>query len=130
MLAGIAYGTAVIYLFERKWDEADKHARISEQLRRVIGEPSRTVRIYSLQGRIALARGDTRRARDLFTHGLLEAKRVGSKDEVIKNHLGLASVLKDGNLRDAYEHQEIAERLLALTQVPYDLEDEKSHFFT
>lgn len=121
MLAGIAYGRALTALEQGDLKKSLAYLKRSEELREELGDPSRTVRIYAIKAKIAEARGDISSAKDLYRAGLEDARRIGRKDEMIRNHLGLARVY--GLERDfgkAQKHRNEAHEMLAVTPVPYE----------
>ena len=67
--------------------------------------------MYALEGKIEEGKKNISRAKDIFRKGLVSAEEVNRKDEIIRNHLGLARVLKCEDVQRAKEHLKSAQDL-------------------
>ena len=127
MLAGIEYGRAVTAHLTNKLDDALKYIETSDRLRKKLGDASRMVRTYNMKGKIAEAIGDAGLAKDLYRTGLNESLKIRRKDEMIRNHLGLARVYaREGSSKLAQKHALEARKLLTGTPVPFEPGDTDS----
>jgi nucleoside phosphorylase/tetratricopeptide (TPR) repeat protein len=121
MLAGIAYGRAVIAHLNGQLKDALRYLNRSEKLQEILHDASRAVRFYALKGKIAEAKGDLGLAKDLYRRGLEQANKIGRKDEMIRNELGLARVFAaDGDAARSLKHRTEAQTMLKVTPVPYE----------
>lgn len=121
MIAGINYDYSMSYYYLNKYPEATKHCKISRQIRERIGDKSRICRMYALEGKIEEAQKKISLAKDIYRKGLLFAEEVDRKDEIIRNHLGLARVLQKEDIKKAKEHRKIAIELLSSDEIDFSI---------
>lgn len=128
MLAGIEYARSVIELLRGAYDSAMSHIEASDRLRLKAGDETRIVRSFALRGKILLARRDPvsiGAAKEQFRLGLARATDIGRRDEIIRNHNGLARVAQlEGDSTVAERHRQSAKELSKDTPVPYEIEDD------
>ena len=120
MIAGINYDYSFAYFYLKDFTEATKYCKISRQIREQRGDKSRICRMYALEGKIEEAQKNLSLAKDIYRKGLLFAEEVNRKDEIIRNHLGLARVLKNEDLKKAKEHLKIAQEL-SRDEIDFDI---------
>lgn len=119
--AGLEHDLALLEYLADALDAALEHLATSVRLREEVGDPSRTVRIRSLRGKILERQGEYALAKDEFRFGLAESRRVGRRDEQIRNLRGLARVLRrEGSATEADSCDSEAEELEAQTPVPFE----------
>lgn len=124
IVAGIEYAIAMTALREKDLEKAEIHVEKSDELRRKAGDDSRTIRCASLRGKIELEKGNLGAAKDHFRVGLEESTSIGRRDEMIRNHLGLAFLFKNENNIEKYNyHKSISNELKKDTPVPYEIDD-------
>lgn len=124
MLAGIYYGMSLMSLSNDELKKAKDYVDKSEELRLIVGDVSRIVKIYSLKGKIAEIQGNVRRAKDYYLEGLEEAKKNGRTDELIRNQLGLARIYElEGNKEFANQYLDKSQKLLLETPIPYKIDE-------
>jgi len=121
MFAGIYHAQSVRFLKDssnnkENIDTALAYAKKSELLGQK-GESTRFIKIYSLKGNIYEAMNDKISAEEQYRTGLQKSEELKRVDEIIKNHLGLASVLESET--EKLQHKKIARKLLKRTPVPY-----------
>lgn len=127
MLAGVAYGKAVIALLAGEPSRALGILDNSKELRGDTADKSRMVKVYSLKGKIAESMNDWAMARDYYRMGLEEAKRIGRQDEMIRNYRGLARIYEsEDKLDQARSYRGKADKLSQSTPVPYEVEDSEA----
>jgi len=126
MIAGIDFDLALIKLKLNDTDAAAKFSCESRRLREGVGDKSRICRMFALEGKIAEAKNDKISAKNFFTQGLEYARKQNRLDEVIRNHIGLARILKDDDTKKAKEHYESAKNLLKNTDTPIDIYGEEA----
>ncbi len=86
-----------------------------------IEDPTRMVRFHSLRAKILEQKGERALAGDEYRLGLTESRRIGRRDEQIRNLKGLARLgLLDGNNALASQYEAEAEELGELTPVPFE----------
>jgi tetratricopeptide (TPR) repeat protein len=126
MLAGVYYGRSIRYLKDNQnvqnVDKALIYADKSQNLRRG-GEKNRLVKIYSLKGSIYEAKNDKIKAEEQYFNGLQIAKELNRTDEIIRNHLGLARIVRSEN--DKIQHIKNANKLLKNTPVPFIIDEKE-----
>jgi tetratricopeptide (TPR) repeat protein len=125
MIAGIDFDLALIKLKLSDTDSAEAFCSESRALREEVGDKSRICRVFALEGKIAEAKNDKIVAKNFFSQGLEYAKKQNRKDELIRNHIGLARILKDEDTGKAKEHYELAKNLLNDTDAPFDIYGEE-----
>jgi hypothetical protein len=126
MIAGINFDLALIKLKLNDTDAATRFSNESRALREEVGDKSRICRMFALEGKIAEAKNDKILAKKFFTQGLEYARKQNRKDEVIRNHIGLARILRDDDTKKAKEHYELAKNLLNDTDTPVDIYGEEA----
>lgn len=120
MIAGIKYDYSLAYFYLKNYPEATKYCKISREIREKRGDKSRICRMFALEGKIEEAQKNLSLAKDIYRKGLIFAEKVNRKDEIIRNHLGLARVLKNEDLKKAQEHLKIAQEL-SRDEVDFDI---------
>lgn len=126
MLAGIYYGFSFLHLSLKNYLKAEDFSKKSEDLRSIVGDISRIVKIHSLKGKIAELKGETKKAKDFYREGLEDAKKIGRTDEMIRNYLGLSRIFdKENDNSKSIEYLNSAKKLLDQTPIPYRI-DEKA----
>jgi hypothetical protein len=124
MLAGIEYARTLTYLYSGDTTSAREYEAKTRELRKQSGDASRLVRLHALGGKIAVAEGRLDVAKDCFRTGLAEAEALGRRDEMIRNHRGLAMIYQwEANKKLERKHRASADRLSKDTPVPYELPD-------
>lgn len=122
MIAGIYFDMSILEHRLGNYDKANKYCVKSKQLRLEVGDETRICRIFALEGKIAEAKQNYALAKDTFRQGLLAAQKLNRKDEIIRNYLGLARVLKqEGKLSEAKECLVEANKLLQDSPLPFDI---------
>lgn len=119
MTAGIYYDYALAYYYLGQFDESSKFCQMSRELRELSRDKSRICRMFALEGKIQEAKNNLPMAKDIYRKGLAYAEEVNRKDEIIRNRLGLARVLKNEDPRKAKEHLKVAQEL---SQVEMDFD--------
>jgi hypothetical protein len=129
MLAGIEYGRAIVDLMRGQYDTAMQHIEQSDALRMQGADQTRIVRSFALRGKILLAKNDPisiGEAKNQFRQGLARATDIGRRDEIIRNHNGLAQIAKlEADEKAAQYHKGLARELSRDTPVPYEIEDQQ-----
>lgn len=122
MKAGILYDMSMVEYYEGIYDKAWEYCNKSLDLRREVGDDTRTCRIYALKGKIAEAEHNYSGAKDAFREGLVLAESLNRKDEIIRNNFGLARILKrEGKIDEARHCLDEANKLLKDSPVPFDI---------
>lgn len=81
----------------------------------------RLAKTFSLLGKIGEKEGDLENARDIYRRGLQFAEQMNIRDEIIRNHLGLARILLgQGQTKKATEHLNIAKNLSQSTPIVFE----------
>lgn len=129
MLAGVEYARAINDLMRGQYDAALQHIEKSDELRLEGGDPTRIVRSFALRGKILLAKNDLisiGEAKNQFRQGLARATDLGRRDEIIRNHNGLARIaVLEKDEETAKYHRKRSQELSRDTPVPYEIEDEQ-----
>lgn len=128
MLAGLEYARAINDLMRGQYDAGLQHIEKSDDLRLKGGDPTRIVRSFALRGKILLAKNDLisiGEAKNQFRQGLARATDLGRRDEIIRNHNGLARIaVLEKDEETAQYHRKLSRELSKDTPVPYEIEDE------
>jgi tetratricopeptide (TPR) repeat protein len=111
MNGGIYYDYALAYYFLKKYEDASKFCKMSREIREIGGDKSRICRMFAIEGKIEEAKRNYPNAKDVYRKGLLYAEEVNRKDEIIRNRLGLARILKYEDIKKAKEHLKVAQSL-------------------
>ncbi len=129
MRAGIEYARAIVDLMRGQYDTAMQHIEQSDTLRMKGADQTRIVRSFALRGKILMAKNDpisVGEAKNQFRLGLARATDLGRRDEIIRNHYGLARIAELENDENAAQyHKGQARELSRDTPVPYELEDQQ-----
>lgn len=125
MIAGIYFDIALIKLILNDTSTAKQICSESRKIREHVGDKTRICRMFALEGKIYEAENDRINAKNSFTEGLDYAKNQNRKDEIIRNHIGLARVLKDDDITKAKEHFEEAKKLINDSDAPFDIYGEE-----
>lgn len=94
MIAGVNFEFAMAEYYLGNYSNAKKYCEESKKLRREVGDKTRICRIFALEGKVYEAENNYALAKDTFRHGLKYAEEINRKDEIIRNNLGLARILK------------------------------------
>ena len=120
MIAGIYYDYALAYYYLKQFDKASKYCQMSREMRELNRDKSRICRMFALEGKIQEAKKNFPMAKDIYRKGLTYAEEVNRKDEIIRNRLGLARVLKYEDLKKAKEHLKVAQEL-SQDEIDFDI---------
>ncbi|MCK4858327.1 MAG: hypothetical protein KAT58_10185, partial [candidate division Zixibacteria bacterium] len=124
MIAGIEYGIAVAALYRKDPKTAINHLGKSKELSQSIGDRSRLAKVYSMKGTAAEELGNLPLAKDSYIMGHELANRVGRRDEMIRNLLGLARVFEnEGDKETAEKYRQQAEEMKLSTPIALDVGD-------
>ena len=124
MLAGIRFGQAEAELRAGRLDHAMEHSQGAREMFRLVNDTSRLVKTFTQQGRIAEKKGDLFAAKDAYMQGLNVAIEIDRRDEIIRNHLGLARVAQDeGHWDAAARYLRSVHDRRATARVVFELDD-------
>jgi tetratricopeptide (TPR) repeat protein len=105
MIAGVDVNEAIVLQESEKWEESLPLLERAQGVYRHIKDLEREVKIYAWRGLALLSLGRLGDAKDQYREGLVRAKEQGRKDEVFKNHVGLARIAEREQDRVEAKHQ-------------------------
>ncbi|MGR3302731.1 MAG: tetratricopeptide repeat protein [Candidatus Scalindua sp.] len=122
MLAGIRYGQVEVFLRVDNLDEAQSAISEYEQMFLESGDKSRAVKAYAQRGKICEQQDNYLEAMDWYRKGLKAAEDLDRKDEIIRNHLGLARIaLVDKDVDKARNHLGFAREIQSHTPLVFEV---------
>lgn len=123
MKAGIYYGRAEAYLRLDELENAEHSNLEAKSLFLKCEDRSRAVKTYAQLAKIRERQGRVLEARDLYGEGLRLSEEEDRRDEIIRNHLGLARVaLVEGNRDEASRHVKIAKEMEWQTPLVFEID--------
>ncbi len=122
MLAGIRCGQVEACLRLDKLDDASLAISEYEKLFLECGDKPRAVKAYAQRGKVCERQEKYLEAKDHYRKGLKVAKDLDRKDEIIRNHLGLARIaVVEKESEEAKKHIKIAKDMQS--HIPLVFED-------
>lgn len=119
MIAGIEYAFSVIFWMKNDLIIAKNYCLSARAKFEKLEDNERLAKTFSLLGKIGEKDGDLENAKDIYRRGLQFAEQMNIRDEIIRNHLGLARILlRQG--QKATEHLNIAKNLSQSTPIVFE----------
>lgn len=121
MIAGIEYVFSVIFWMKNDLILAKNYCLSARAKFEKLEDTERLAKAFSLLGKIGEKEGDLENAKDIYRRGLQFAEQMNIRDEIIRNHLGLARILlRQGQTKKATEHLNIAKNLSQSTPIVFE----------
>jgi len=122
MTAGMEYGLSIAYWMKGELKEARKHCIRAKEMYEEMGDDDRIAKTFAQLGKIGETSGDLEFAKDIYRKGLRFAEEVNRKDEIIRNHLGLARIFsREGKNKQVESHLSIARELSKSTPIVFEV---------
>ena len=123
MIAGIRYGQAEAYLRLDRLNDAERSSSEARELFVRSDDRSRAVKTYAQLGKVCERKGNILEARDFYRKGLKLAEDTNRRDEIIRNHLGLARVAWAENKKEETEkHLDTAKEMQKVTPLVFEVD--------